>query len=269
MVLNNVDYHITDRCNLNCVSCGHFCPLVPSDTEDKSVGTVINDLIALYKATNNGRMVDHLTITGGEITIHPHLEYIVEIASSLFSNRVILWTNGKLYNRLINMKSVLLDRRVLIYMTDYAQSYTETAIASLKDAFGDRFYYITRKNDNGTIKFNNQFFSSEEVADDNHIINCYPRYNCMQLVDKKLYLCQYAAYFPYFDNYFKGKHNLKLTGNEYIDLTKVTNFSEIEEFVKSTKLDICSHCLDCLPDRETQEWRKSDKELKEWYKDNG
>ena len=45
----NVDYHVTEVCNLNCAHCSHFCPLVPKDTKPKSIEQITADFALLSK----------------------------------------------------------------------------------------------------------------------------------------------------------------------------------------------------------------------------
>ena len=106
--LHNVDWHATDRCNLRCVSCGHFCSLVNhfTDETDRTPEQAEADFSILYKVTNNGEYIDRLCITGGECTLNKNLPKIIDIAEKYFPNKVILWSNcinTYLYNKeLIN-----------------------------------------------------------------------------------------------------------------------------------------------------------------------
>jgi hypothetical protein len=50
--------------------------------------------------------------------------------------------------------------------------------------------------------------------------NCRWRNNCNQLVDGKIYLCPLIAYFKYFDEEFRGQHNITVDETDYIDLEK-------------------------------------------------
>ena len=55
--LHNVDWHATDRCNLRCASCGHFCSLVNHFTDETdrtpelSEGFQTEETISHYRQT--------------------------------------------------------------------------------------------------------------------------------------------------------------------------------------------------------------------------
>ena len=262
--LKNVDYHLTDRCNLNCVSCGHFCPLVPKDTKDKDMSTISRDLQLLHDVTENGTRLDQLTLTGGEATLNDQLKYAIQLARQLFPNSIKLWTNGINYSKLIDIKDVIIENDITICMSDYELSNINTIILRLSETFGDKFYYVTRREDDGHVKFFRTFFDQNEIVDKQTRLNCVARTECNQLVDGKLYPCQYAAYFKYFDNYFKGQHHLTLGSGHYIDLETISDFNQIIEFMKSCDFDLCMNCIDCLPEHELQDWKRSDKEMSEW-----
>lgn len=63
---NNIDWHVTDRCNLRCVACGHFCSLVNhfSDETDRTPEQAEQDFSLLYHLTNNGEYINNINITG-------------------------------------------------------------------------------------------------------------------------------------------------------------------------------------------------------------
>ena len=75
---NNIDWHVTDRCNLRCVSCGHMCPLVDHKdiSIDKTIEDAEKDFSILYEKTNNGEYIDNITLTGGECTLNKNLSDI-------------------------------------------------------------------------------------------------------------------------------------------------------------------------------------------------
>lgn len=264
--LKNVDYHLTDKCNLGCVSCGHFCPLVPSDTKSKDLRQMISDLQLLYYATDHGKRLDQLTLTGGEVTLNDQLKYIIPIARSFFKNEIKLWTNGINYKKLIDISDTLLDNNIKICMSDYELPNVNDIIQNLEVVFGNNFYYVTRREADGHVKFFRTFFDQNNLVSKRDRLNCIARFECNQLVDGKLYPCQYAAYFKYFDNYFKGKHKLTLGSNYYIDLKKVTEFFQIIQFMETCDFNLCMHCIDCLPEHEIQNWGISKKDMSEWCK---
>lgn len=262
--IKNIDYHITDRCNLNCVSCGHFCPLVPKTVKPKSIDQIYNDLNRL-KGIVGGRL-KNLNFTGGECTTHPQFREALTIAIMLFAPNVTIYTNGSLYRKLIANKDLIQCSGIKILQSDYSQSWYEESVRELSNTFGDQYQYISRRGEDGIVYFIHQFLSKDEVASDEEILTCEAREECLQLVGSRLYVCQYAAYFNYFDNYFNGQHNLKLGDKDgYIDLEDKPTVDDILEFMRTTNFDLCKHCIDCKRNYDIIPWRRSSKELSEWY----
>jgi len=264
-MLINVDYHITDNCNLNCISCGHFCPLVSTETM-RSLDQVREDLSLLHHRLRGN--LDTLTLTGGEVTLHPQLEDIIKIAHKLFP-KVKLWSNGVLYKRLINLKNLLIETGTLLCITDYGPDVNRSNIDLLSTYFGDQLMYIERHPDDKTI-FNDGFFKiNGSVTDEVGVLNCEPRQYCTQLAYGKLYPCQYLAYGKYFNQCFEGHGlNLGIPDKCFIDL-RTTKLSpeEIEQWLKTYQCGLCYHCMDCMPNRPTQEWRRSNHNPSEWVKE--
>jgi len=258
--IDNIDYHVTDRCNLNCVSCGHFSCLVPPTVGHKTIDTIKKDLeiLSCYADCFVG-----LTLTGGECTLHPQLDEIMQIARQYFPyNEITMYTNGTRADSMDKYKAVIHENNINVLGTYYP-------------LVGDKFWDIPSKID-GTLNyrlnaehFHKVFFSGNECTDDEEIYTCASRGACCQLVDGKLYPCQYAAQFKYFDEYFKGQHKLKVEGDEYIDLTAKPFKTDVVEFMYTAKFDLCKHCLDAKRNAghyfNDTEWRQTEKKLDEWY----
>ena len=65
MILQNIDYHVCDICNLNCCSCNHFCPL----TENKEFITAEQALGQLrYKKVNHQICILNQEVIDGYLT---------------------------------------------------------------------------------------------------------------------------------------------------------------------------------------------------------
>ena len=278
--LGNVDWHATDRCNLRCVSCGHFCSLVNhlTDETDRTPEQAEADFSILYQITNNGEYVDQLCITGGECTLNKNLPEIIDIAEKYFQNKVILWSNCintnlytedlinkiKEYNISINVTiyNDLSEQKIYNFLNDHNIQYN----VFIKNFDNDR---------NTKFQFFDKFFTRNKI-EGIHNTYCPAKFWCGQLKDQKYYPCQYLAYIDYYINYFndnelKNQLNLK-EDNRYIDLTKVNNYEEIEQFIINYNEEICDHCIDkyVMDDFENrvknrlQDWKISEKNPNEW-----
>ena len=267
----NIDYHITDRCNRKCVSCGHFSPLVPTSVKNKSLETVEEDLKALARFPGITKI---LTLTGGECTIHPNLREIVLMALEYFPDTTIhMVSNGLLPERLIALKDIFLEHdNILLTLTDYIHDNTVRLFNELGDTKKIVRYDIQKLGDNmwtSRDKFYRAFICEEECTTLDQASRCHARLQCPQLVDKKLYPCQYLGHYHYFQDYFKDQIKVGLYGDEFIELDKCNTVKEIENFMCGWVQEICLHCLEPLRYEglyeNTQPLVDTKYELSEWY----
>ena len=116
-MVNNIDYHIIDRCNLNCASCNHFSSLVPSTDKGKSIEQITSDLTLLSKVKE---VFNCLTILGGEPTLHPELSKILRIARQIYPNKQInLVTNGTNYDKFEKWRDSIIENNIHVILSLY------------------------------------------------------------------------------------------------------------------------------------------------------
>ena len=275
--LHNIDWHVTDRCNLKCASCGHFASLV-NNTEgntDRTLEQAQQDFEILYNKTNNGEFVDQLCLTGGEPTLHPLLPEIIDIAEKYFPSKVIIWSNCinlKLYNsRLIDK---IKEYNISVNVTCYKFNNENTIRTFFNNHNIDATLYF--KNFSGDFnngcEFFNKFFTQNVIED---IGYCSSKFWCGQLKDQKLYVCQYLGYMNHFINKFGIEEAHKIgydENNAYLDLNKVQDYKEIEQYILNYDEDICKHCIDrwnCNDiNRRLKHWTTTKENLSEWVIDD-
>ena len=249
----NVDYHVTDRCNLKCASCGHFANLVNSNDEstDRTIEQANEDLTLLYNITNNGLYLDHLTITGGECSLNKNLINILQIAISLFPNKVTLYTNVINKNLYTNELMTFIEQNNISFECTLYYQKSEDIINELVEQYPN-IHYVCYGN-----KENTTFFTSVFTKDRIKNIDkgyCNSKFTCIQLKDKKIYPCQYCGYMNYFFNKFGNhwKDILEFNDNEvFIDLEIINSYEELYEYLDKFDYtnDFCKHCID--------KWRSS------------
>lgn len=267
----NIDYHITDRCNRKCVSCGHFVPLVPKTVKNKSMEQIETDLRALARFQG---LSLHITLTGGECTLHPNLREILLLAIELFPDTEIrMVSNGTNPDKLIALKDILDEHpNVVIIMTNYNSENTDKVYSVYKDS-GQIIVYGVEDLDNKTSykreNFHRAFFCEEPCTSIVDATKCHQITECAQLVDKKIYACQYLAHFHYFKDYFGDQIKIPLNGDEGIELDKCSSNEEIENYVYNHIQEMCFHCLDALRKfgkyENLQPLTDTKYELDEWY----
>ena len=274
---HNIDWHVTDRCNLKCSSCGHFASLVSNikGNTDRTLEQAQQDFEILYNKTNNGEYVDQLCLTGGEPTLNPLLPEIIDIAEKYFTGKIIIWSNcinlnlytGKLINKIkqynisINVTCYDFNREQTI--RDFFNTYGIHATLYFKNFSG---------NFNNGCEFFNKFFTQNVIEDTG---DCTSKYWCTQLKDQKLYVCQYLGYMNHFINKFGIEEAHKIGYDEnfaYLDLTKVNDYSEIEQYMNNYDENICKHCIDrwnCNDiKRRLKNWSTTKENISEWVIDD-
>ena len=259
MVLNNIDYHIYDRCNLNCASCNHFAPLI-EDMNCITPAKAEEDFKLLHRLRDKFQKI---TILGGEAFFNPYVDEILALACKYFPGRVKFITNGTVKGRLLDLKAGIEENNVELVITEYPyiKDYREY-YDNLKEEFPNATFY-TFRHEHG--------FISEHLAydvqdtDDMDLYNCEKRYKCCQFIDGKLYICHYAGFL---DN-LRHITNFEFTNKDaYIDLRTCTN-TEFDEFFENSIPEICRHCLFVrkpYEELDKQDWHRSEKKPEEWIK---
>ena len=69
-----IEYHVIDKCNLNCKSCSHFSNLVDKEIP-KSLDQIKKDFKKIWDLTDQGSTycVEKVTLLGGEPLLYPYL----------------------------------------------------------------------------------------------------------------------------------------------------------------------------------------------------
>ena len=266
-----VGYHLTDRCNLKCVSCNNFCPLVPDDAKDKPIEQIKADLLLLSKFREHIKLV---SLMGGEPTLRKDLGEIAEFARSLFPFSIIcIATNGILFQRILDIKDIIKRNRITVSVTKYPfGDKAEEIYEILERELGENFDDMQRGT--GLVQemqwqmLSNKFVNST----DEDIRTCRMREACAQLMDGKLYMCNCTADFKFLKEYFKSEIKIQTDGTEYVDLNTCTA-EDIYDLTYNRIPLICRYCKEAIrkaypDDFEYVEWRRSNKTIDEWVDTN-
>ena len=91
-----LDIHVTEHCNLNCVSCNHYSPLAPP------IFINLQELernMEKLKAKGAQKLFKELHLLGGEPLLHPDIADVIRIVRTCFTadhTLIKLVTNGLL-----------------------------------------------------------------------------------------------------------------------------------------------------------------------------
>lgn len=266
----NMDYHVIDRCNLNCKYCNHLCPIVPSNTPPKTLYEVFTDLEKISRFKD---MISNFTILGGEPLLHPDLGIILKKARELMPNNTIsLTTNGTMFKRLEELTPILKENNIYVTLSLYPVSNTEEIENAFKKYIPPTKMHIVRIPTNEG--FAKRLLQEDEQKDIERIYRCPRRRACCQFANGRVYICHYGAALHYLKEKFGDQ--VKIEDDGFIEITENTKAGDIIKFLYNDIPDVCRHCNDVTMfnpasgfyDYDYEPWTTSTKELEEFYKHN-
>lgn len=265
-MIKNIDYHIIDRCNLNCAGCNDFSPLVLASDMGKSIEQITADFSLLSKIKNDFYI---LNIMGGEPTLHPHLSKILRIARQILpDNKIRLLTNGTNYDKFYKWKDSIVENKIDVvvsvypYCQDYQERYNKLADILKPEVEIDEYWEAAVTDGFNRATFSNTF----GVASEDDVKNCPRRFACPQLKNGRIYLCPFIAQFDKLKAYFGDSVKFDLDGTEYFDLNGDITSQEFYDFIYSAHPKICDHCVGAHNKwlGPKYRWETTKKQLNEW-----
>ena len=254
-MIESLEYHIVNHCNLNCAGCSHFSPLAEHWFVDP------NDFEREWKeVADSGLEIRRIRILGGEPLLHPELGYMLKCVRCLFpASDINVVTNGILLGK---RKAELLPifNKYYISLTiscypdlklNYKELLSGFPVVEMYDKTG--FWNISL---HGTADYPKEsFFScfSSSIA------------KCNFLKDGRIYPCCVIPNLPHFFEYFEETAAMdlaKIPIEESGITVKDHTVEEIESFLR-TPSDFCAHC-NVKRAIEAHPWERTNYQIKEW-----
>lgn len=259
----NLSYHVIDRCNKNCVACGHYAPL--ASPNDKGVGVEqFRKDMELCKFLKP--YVDKFYLTGGEPTLHENLDELMKISVEYFDN---VWLMSNTLDMEFFKKNAELINNLGIHVI--LTNYNKQRCLEISDILGYvEWFYIPRLDDEegNREKFNSKHIARNEVNAE--LLMC-ERGNCVQLREGKLYMCQVAANLHLLKSYFGEKVSEFSEEGTYVDLEKYQDIDYVEYTLFRKCPDLCKHCNEPFFIKDIKDnsipLRASKRELSEWIEE--
>ena len=268
-MVKNIDYHIIDKCNMNCASCGHFSSLAPADDNGKSIEQITSDLTLLSKIKDEFRT---LSILGGEPTLHPQLSKILRIAREIFpNNELLLVTNGVKYDKFNLWKDAIIENNIHVNLSlyPYVIDYRERAEIIKRTLGPDVVLTILDFPVDGGFYYQ-MFTNRDNAATESELLNCWNRFQCCQVKNGKLYICNLAAQFNVLKDYFGDKITFDYDGKEYLDLNGDITADDFYNFMYNAHPKLCDHCIHAHNIQNgmiNKPWDFTKRDIKEWMVD--
>lgn len=131
--LYHFEIHITDHCNLNCKSCGHYCNIAP-----KWYATLDDFKRSVSMMASLFGSIQQMIIMGGEPLLHPQVEQFFAVArKALPDTRIHLMTNAILLPRMQpSFWQEAARNSIIIICDDYPIKLQKEKIAELAKYYG-------------------------------------------------------------------------------------------------------------------------------------
>lgn len=238
------EFHISDKCNLNCRGCTYFSPLFDSIGMDYE--SRINDLREIKRIFSS---VFRLDILGGEPLLNDELDrYVVTIRKMFPDSFIQIYTNGLLIPNLPDaVLQIIHDANVAFSISEYLP--THKMIDKIK----------ARLNEFG-IRYKIAEYEKKQVFNRPISTNSHSKYEqlcisdgCVTIADGKIARCPTLMYVGKFNEVFHK--NLPTEG--IIKLSEWQGTTEELLYNLEQEVPLCKHCV-----KNDMEWSVCGKEKK-------
>lgn len=257
-MLELVEFHIVEHCNLNCKSCMHFSPLAEEKFVDYE--EFKRDVKSLYRITK-GR-IKTINILGGEPLLHRELipilnytrRYFKESEIRLISNGILLNSQKEVFWQCLRYSNIHLS------VTKYPIGINYQNITRLTQKYGVRYSFYADEKEYSQWHFPLDVEGKQDPV--NGFKNCRKGNNCtnINIVNGKLYMCPVVSNIRYFNNYFKK--DLAVSSEDFLVLREVSSIQEIYDYM-SKPIPFCRYC-DIENRTFNNRWEVSKREIMEW-----
>ena len=248
-ILNYVETHVVDHCNLNCKGCSHYCPITPKNFIN------IKDYEKNLKVLSNKFQIKRFRIMGGEPLLHPEINQFIEITRKyLKDTNISLVTNMTLLDKMDDdfweaMRTNAINLDISVYPV-------------IKEKYADLINLIkSHKITIGDIHDCYNFvFRFSKKANKDEFEYC-PTKSCVNLRKSRLYICPRGCYMDNFNKFFGSKY----PEEKGIDI----RFNSPKKILKylNKPSPTCEICLAKEEDWKTSVWEVSKKQEGEYFID--
>ena len=242
-VICKLEFHVTDRCNLNCLGCSHFAPIF-GEASDADIGAFERDVRQLAAKFAN---ILTFRLMGGEPFLNPRLDEYIAIARRYFPNthlRVV--TNGLLYREVEDrIWQSIIANDVFVQVSLYPPTLAiRDALQAFLDAKGIPNSFgsgLRQANDIGRIDEFHKCFTTERTHDPAQAAaHCFGN-RCHFLRDGKLSKCAVPLLIGDVNRYFGTDY--QVVPEDFVDL-----YSDMRPWEMLARLrhatPFCGYCLE-------------------------
>lgn len=260
--INQVQIHVVDHCNLNCVRCTHFSPIADNHFYLNKVDFE-KDIKRLSELTNGD--VEELQLAGGEPLLHPECHIFPAIVRKYFPNtNIVIITNGTLFEEVgEEFYNSCRVHHVQLWVTLYPISVDYDAVRDMLKKRGINFVMGNSGNSEKEPKemWGVAYKLLGGLDGQKNFEECPGR--CFMLRSGRMHICTQGAYSDLLNNYFHT--NFPEPEVNGISIYEVDSLEELTERL-AKRIPFCDYC-DTLNRMPPIPWRISKKEIGEWVKE--
>lgn len=257
-MIESLEYHIIDACNLNCAGCSHFSPLV-KDINMVTFPKFKKDWDEVHK---KGLQIKRIRVLGGEPLLNPNISIMLIYLRKLFPDSDInVVTNGIVLDIVKpNLLPIFISNNISLTISRYPNldiDYQKVLQGFPKIEMYDKAGFTNislHKNPDYDSQLAFDYCFSSSVA------------HCSYLKDGRIYPCPIMPNLPIFCEYFKedlNDTNLWAAAHQSQGISiSDHSIEEIEEYLR-TPQSICSFC-NSLKAREVGPWKPTERKINEW-----
>lgn len=246
-------YHTVDGCNLNCIGCSTFSPLVDNSFVD--ISFFEKDIKRMSELGD----IEMMELIGGEVLLHPNIMELLEVSRKYIAmGKIALVTNGVLLVKQgVDFWESCKRNNISIKTTPYPIKLDIEKIIEMAERYEvDLSYYY------GGSKI---FFVKYPLNIDgkDNVIKNFSRCDssvCDTLRDGKMYSCYKSYCIKFFNEYYKM--DFKVSEMDFKDIYNTKDLDELLDFMCSPT-PFCRYC-DLNNSKFGIPWGISKKDIKEW-----
>ena len=250
-MIEYLEHHIVDHCNLKCAGCSHFSSIADEWFED--LEDFKKDFNELSNKTN--QQVKTIRIMGGEPLLHPQVSLFLENARIYFPNSEIqLVTNGILINqKKEELVKICNENKIRVCVSNYGLK------INLKELL--RGFNLTRI-DSKNLMYNICLDTTGEMNPEQAFSRC-DLHIChwYYFQNGRFYPCCISANIKYFNKKFE--YNLD---NEE-ELNSISIYKHTEEEILNflnKPIPLCKYCNTTLRQHAHHSFYVSNGDIEEW-----
>lgn len=255
MILDYLETHLVDHCNLNCRGCGHFSSI--SEKHFTSFSTFSRDFNRLKEIFDN---ISVIRLMGGEPLLHPDVPMFAACARTSFPKAGIwLVTNGILLPKQPEIFwETCFTNDIAVQITQYPIGLDLEGITKKAASFSVQL--VISPAVSSFMQFMNPAGDSDPAVS---FRNCQARFKCPFLRDGRISLCVLPATMHIFNQRYQT--SIPVAEADSIDIFGHVQASDILDFL-SRPSPLCRWCLADWP---TFQWSVATKNIGDWTGSDG